>query len=130
MFGGRLCAQLLHDEQCVTPKPRFQHRMRSQTQAWVPRRQRTRLQRGCTTSAFRNPSPPHNFGFPVLPQVWDPQAAADTTAEGLHHKHKATPYVGTQLRGRVLATFVRGQQVFAAGRDFPAKPCGGLILRK
>lgn len=75
-------------------------------------------------------SPPHNFDFPTSPQVWDPAAAADTTAEGLHHKHKATPYVGTQLRGRVLATFVRGQQVFAAGRDFPAKPCGGLILRK
>ena len=44
-------------------------------------------------------------------QVFDPEAAANTTAAGLHHKHKSTPYLGMPFVGRVLATFVRGQQV-------------------
>jgi hypothetical protein len=47
-------------------------------------------------------------------QVWDPDALADTSPAALHHRHPLTPYAGLPLRGRVAATFVRGQQVFAA----------------
>lgn len=69
-------------------------------------------------------------GLPHHVQVWDPEASANTTAAGLHHKHKSTPYLDLPLRGRVLATFVRGRQVFADGRDFPQEPCGALVLRQ
>jgi hypothetical protein len=56
--------------------------------------------------------------------VFDPEAAANTTAAGLHHKHKSTPYLGMPLVGRVLATFVRGQQVSCS-----RLLCGSLLAQ-
>ena len=55
----------------------------------------------------------------VLGQVWDPDALADTSPGALHHRHPLTPYADLSLYGRVVATFVRGQQVFAGsgGKD-------------
>lgn len=49
----------------------------------------------------------------VLGQVWEPDALADTSPGALHHRHPLTPYADLPLYGRVVATFVRGQQVFA-----------------
>lgn len=72
-------------------------------------------------------------GFDADIVVWDPDKAADTTVAGLYHRHKTSPYIGTDLKGRVLATFVRGQQVFAAssyGGHLSQDPCGQLILGK
>jgi allantoinase len=61
--------------------------------------------------------------------VWDPEAWADTTAHGLLHRHKPTPYANKQLRGRVLATFVRGSQVFDVNRGvFRSATCGSTVL--
>ncbi len=40
---------------------------------------------------------------------------------------------GGRVQGRVLATFVRGHQVFAAssyGGRLPTEPCGRLLLGK
>jgi allantoinase len=75
--------------------------------------------------------------------VWDPEAPADTTAAANRHKHGAdtSPYVSSgggggegalSLRGRVLATFVRGSLVFEKGQvaEAPASgTCGQLLLR-
>jgi allantoinase len=68
--------------------------------------------------------------------VWDPEAAAGTSAARNRHRHGAgtSPYVDAALRGRVLATFVRGSQVFdarrPAGEEVAEAPrtCGQLIL--
>ena len=61
--------------------------------------------------------------------VWDPDAWADTSAAGMHHRHKLTPYAGHAMRGRVLATFVRGSQVFDAERGPASAVCGRPVLR-
>ena len=60
--------------------------------------------------------------------VWRPEDRADTSTEALHHRHKVSPYAGMQLRGRVLATFVRGSQVFAEAAGVAARACGRTIL--
>jgi allantoinase len=45
----------------------------------------------------------------------------------LQHRHKLTPYDGMTLRGEVLATFLRGVQIYERG-DF-AGPHGRLLTR-
>jgi allantoinase len=72
--------------------------------------------------------------------VWDPEARADTSPQRNRHRHGAatSPYIGWQLRGRVLATFVRGSLVFDAKRAVGeevaegemSRTCGQLILRR
>ena len=63
--------------------------------------------------------------------VWSPEELADTSPENLQHKHKVTPYAGMQLRGRVVATFVRGRQVFdAEGGPWTGPACGKAVLKK
>lgn len=65
--------------------------------------------------------------------MWDPEALADTSEEGLYHRHKLTPYEGLALHGRVAATFVRGHQVFdAAAKKDPVafQVCGRAVLKQ
>lgn len=50
--------------------------------------------------------------------VFDPEASWIVRGAELEHRHKVTPYDGVELRGRVMATFVRGRMVYAAG-DMP-----------
>jgi allantoinase len=38
------------------------------------------------------------------------------SADGLHYRHRHSPFVGRTLRGRVVRTLVRGRSVFADGR--------------
>ncbi|MFN0010074.1 MAG: allantoinase AllB [Phycisphaerales bacterium] len=51
-------------------------------------------------------------GYDADLTIFDPEALWTVRAADLEHRHKATPYDGAALRGRVKATFVRGQQVF------------------
>jgi allantoinase len=44
--------------------------------------------------------------------VWDPDAEFDVDPSRLHQRHKATPYGGCRLRGRAVATCVRGMLVY------------------
>jgi allantoinase len=55
--------------------------------------------------------------------VFDPEAAVEISAEMLHTRHLVSPYVGASVRGRVVATYLRGAAVFEEGR-FAATPCG------
>lgn len=48
--------------------------------------------------------------------VFDDAATFTVTAEGVHHRHKVTPYAGETLRGCVQATYLRGELVAEAGR--------------
>jgi len=48
--------------------------------------------------------------------VWDPDAPADTTPQGLFHKNKLSPYTAKKLLGRVLETYVAGERVYDHGR--------------
>jgi len=65
--------------------------------------------------------------------VWDPEAVyVVPPADQLQHRHAVTAFEGRALRGRVLATFVRGAKVFdvaaPAGDQFAL--CGAPLLRR
>ncbi len=47
--------------------------------------------------------------------LFDPDAEVEVTLEALHTRHLISPYVGERLRGRVVATWVRGKKVFEGG---------------
>ena len=55
--------------------------------------------------------------------VFDPEAIVEITAESLHTRHRISPYIGEKLRGKVVATYLRGTAVFEEGK-FPAAPFG------
>ena len=40
--------------------------------------------------------------------------ALDGAVEHLHFRHKLSPYLGAKLRGRVVETWLRGEQVYSA----------------
>jgi len=46
--------------------------------------------------------------------VFDPDAAWTVAPEHLQFRHKLSPYLGAELRGRVKETWLRGEQVFGA----------------
>ncbi len=60
--------------------------------------------------------------------VWDPEASRVVERDGLHQRHKLTPYARRTLAGEVKATYVRGRRVFAAG-SHAAQRVGRLLLR-
>jgi allantoinase len=68
-------------------------------------------------------------GFDADLVVFDPDAEWVVDTERLHHRHKATPYAGRTLRGRVDATFLRGRKVYESAR-FADAPSGRAILRR
>jgi allantoinase len=46
--------------------------------------------------------------------LFDPDARWTVDPEHLYFRHKLSPYIGARLRGRVLQTWLRGEQVFNA----------------
>lgn len=58
--------------------------------------------------------------------IWQPEAEFQVVPDGIHHRHKITPYSGLNLHGVVAATFVRGVQVYARGQF--ADNATGLLL--
>jgi allantoinase len=52
---------------------------------------------------------------------WDPDAGSIVDASTLHHRHAITPYAGMQLRGQVLRTLLRGEEVFDGDQVSPAR---------
>jgi allantoinase len=55
--------------------------------------------------------------------VFDPDVAWTVDERDLHFRHKLSPYLGAELRGRVMETWLRGEQVFCAG-EFVGEPHG------
>jgi allantoinase len=45
------------------------------------------------------------------------------------HRHKLTPYEGMELKGAVVATYLRGVKIYERG-EFAAEPTGTLLLRE
>lgn len=60
--------------------------------------------------------------------IFDPDAKWSVTAEDLHFRHKLSPYLGAQLRGRVRETWLRGRQIFCNGQ-FGESPSGREMVR-
>ena len=49
-----------------------------------------------------------------------PMPRGPSPPSDLHFRHKLSPYLGAKLRGRVLETWLRGEQIFAAGGNSSA----------
>lgn len=60
--------------------------------------------------------------------LFDPDHVVKVDPSQLHHRNPVTPYAGRRLDGRVVATYVRGVQVYADGR-FPNEQAGRLLTR-
>jgi len=60
--------------------------------------------------------------------IFDPFEQFTVDAAQLHQKHKLTPYHGRELTGRVRATYLRGELIFADGETV-GKPSGRLLSR-
>ena len=58
--------------------------------------------------------------------VFDPDAEVTVDAGRLHQRHALTPYAGYPLRGRVRATYLRGDRV-APAKAFAADDAGGAV---
>jgi allantoinase len=60
--------------------------------------------------------------------VWNPEKRFVVRPKLLQHRHKLTPYAGSELRGVINATFLRGEMIYDRGR-FPGTPQGKLLRR-
>jgi allantoinase len=61
--------------------------------------------------------------------VFDPEAAWTVKESDLHFRHKLSPYLGADLRGRVKETWLRGERIFSAG-EWAEKPHGRELARR
>jgi allantoinase len=48
--------------------------------------------------------------------VFDPEVVWTVTPGDLHFRHKLSPYLGANLHGRVVETWLRGERIFCAGK--------------
>jgi allantoinase len=60
--------------------------------------------------------------------IFDTESEFVVTPEALHHRHKATPYLGHRLRGIVETTYLRGRKIYDRG-EFTGGPAGQLLER-
>jgi dihydropyrimidinase len=61
--------------------------------------------------------------------LWDPDATQVLTQAGQHHGGDYTPYEGREVRGRVIATYLRGQPVFENGQIKGSPGTGRFLPR-
>ena len=60
--------------------------------------------------------------------LFDPDVTWTVDAGKLHQRHKITPYAGFELKGRVRATYLRGEKIYDDG-EFAAVPSGRVLAR-
>ncbi|XP_017777078.1 PREDICTED: allantoinase [Nicrophorus vespilloides] len=62
--------------------------------------------------------------------VWDPHAICTINESDIYHKNKANPYMGREVLGKVLKTYVRGDLVYdsESKSKFMKSPKGKLLL--
>ena len=61
--------------------------------------------------------------------LFNPDESFEVNPKALHQRHPITPYAGRTLHGRVHATYLRGQLVYADG-DTVGPPTGRLLKRE
>jgi allantoinase len=65
--------------------------------------------------------------------VFDPNADWTVAPEHLHFRHKLSPYLGAELRGRVLETWLRGEPIYTWDDNltcFIGSPRGRELVRR
>lgn len=68
-------------------------------------------------------------GFDADYVVWNPEQSFKIENEMIQHKNKITPYLGRELYGAILKTYLRGKKVYDNGK-FSQEPKGAFLLRK
>lgn len=66
-------------------------------------------------------------GFDADFVIWNPEESFEVTQTQIHHRHKATPYLGKELFGVVNQTYIGGEMVFENG-SFPALGRGKVLF--
>jgi len=61
--------------------------------------------------------------------VFDPDTSWTVSEDDLRFRHKVSPYMGAELRGRVLETWLRGEPVYSVGH-FADAPRGRELVRE
>jgi allantoinase len=61
--------------------------------------------------------------------VFDLEAAWTVKESDLHFRHKLSPYLGAELRGRVKEAWLRGEKIFGAG-EWSKTPRGRELVRR
>ena len=61
--------------------------------------------------------------------VWDPDASFVVRAADIQHRHPTTPYEGEELRGTIVATYLRGDKIFEKTK-FSGDAHGKVIMRE
>ncbi|HFA51327.1 MAG TPA: allantoinase AllB [Bacteroidetes bacterium] len=61
--------------------------------------------------------------------VWQPEEIFEIKTENIFHRHKITPYLGQQLFGKTIQTYIGGAKVFEDG-GIAAGTRGKVILHK
>jgi allantoinase len=67
-------------------------------------------------------------GFDADLCAFDPDSPWKVEADALPFRHKISPYVGRELRGRVVTTWLRGDVVYSAGAVRPVEASGRPLL--
>ncbi len=60
--------------------------------------------------------------------VWKPEELFRLEPSALQQRHKLTPYAHREMRGVVVATFLRGQKI-SDGQAVAPEPCGAVLKR-
>ena len=60
--------------------------------------------------------------------IWNPDEEFSVNSSQLFHRHKLTPYDGMSLRGKVVATYLRGRKIYEKGMMI-GDPAGQLLRR-
>jgi allantoinase len=60
--------------------------------------------------------------------IFDADARWTVDPARLHQRHKVTPYAGREMKGRVLATYLRGEKIYDEGA-FPIAARGRVLKR-
>ncbi len=68
------------------------------------------------------------IGFDADITIWNPASSFKVREQDIEHRHKISPYVGKQLSGEVVATFVNGRLVYH-DRKFIHLQQGKTILK-
>ncbi|MCC6601115.1 MAG: allantoinase AllB, partial [Crocinitomicaceae bacterium] len=66
-------------------------------------------------------------GYDADITVWNPEEIFMVEKKNIQHRHKVTPYLGMELAGRVVSTYVNGHLVFDEG-EFVDLSKGKIIL--
>lgn len=69
-----------------------------------------------------------NPGFDADVVVFDPNLSWTINPENLYMRHKSTPYAHMAVKGKIMATYLRGERIYTDATPFQHGPTGQILL--